>query len=100
MENPKYVQDYYRLFVKYAAYQNHWEDVKKYAEKAGSNDDSTNYYVALAQFETGDYSESAKILSGKNNELFALTLANQQKLKESALVYGKSDGKDLLHRNV
>ena len=23
MENPKYVQDYYRLFVKYAAYQNH-----------------------------------------------------------------------------
>ena len=94
MENPKYVQDYYRLFVKYAAYQNHWEDVKKYAEKAGSNDDSTNYYVALAQFETGDYSESAKILSGKNNELFALTLANQQKLKESALVYGKSDGKD------
>ncbi|MCR5494468.1 MAG: tetratricopeptide repeat protein [Treponema sp.] len=97
-DNPKIEEsslkyDFYRLLVKYAAAQSNWEDVKKYASIIPNPDDSTNYYLALAQYESGDYTSSAKLLSGKNDQLYALTLARQQKLKEAAGVYGSADKK-------
>ena len=94
IEETHFYTDFIRLLVKYSAHQKNWEDVKKYAALLENPDDSTNYYVALAQYESGDYSTSAKLLSGKNDELYALTLARQQKLKEAAGVYGNADKKD------
>ncbi|MBQ5999163.1 MAG: tetratricopeptide repeat protein [Treponema sp.] len=95
-ENADYSDSYYKLRVKYAVFQKNWNDVKKFAELIEYSDDFTNYYVALAQYETGDYAASAKLLSGRDDELYALSLARQQKLKEAAGVYGSSDKKSAI----
>lgn len=91
MENPRYTEDYNNLLSKYAAYQNNWDNVKKYAGSKKSNNDRTNFYLALANYKTGNYSESSKLLEDSDHELYALSLARQQKLKESASVYNVSD---------
>ncbi len=87
MENPKYVRDYNSLFAKYAAYQENWEDVKKYAPLGNQENERTNFYLALANYKTGNYSASEKLLEPSKNELYALSLARGQKLKDSASVY-------------
>ncbi len=87
MENPKYVRDYNSLFAKYAAYQENWEDVKKYAPLGNPENERTNFYLALANYKTGNYSASEKLLEPSKNELYALSLARGQKLKDSASVY-------------
>lgn len=91
MENPKYRDEYNSLLVKYAAYQNNWENVKKYASLNKTNSEKTNFYLALANYRTGNYSEAAKLLDSSDYELYALSLARQQKLKEAASVYNVSD---------
>ena len=91
MDSPRYVQDYNRLLVKYAAFQEHWDDVKRYGALVSDPDESSTYYIALAQYRTGDYAGSAKLMDSSKSELYALTLARQQKLKEAARVYGSSD---------
>lgn len=96
IEESEYRDDFLRLLVKYAAFQKNWNDVKKIATEIAEPDESTNYYMALAQYESGDYSSSAKLLSGKSDELYALTLARQQKLKEAAGVYGSADKKSAI----
>lgn len=87
MENPKYVRDYNSLFAKYAAYQENWDDVKKYAPLGNPENERTNFYLALANYKTGNYSVSEKLLEPSKNELYALSLARGQKLKDSASVY-------------
>ncbi len=87
MENPKYVRDYNSLFAKYAAYQENWEDVKKYAPLGNQENERTNFYLALANYKTGNYSTAEKLLEPSENELYALSLARGQKLKDSASVY-------------
>ncbi len=87
MENPKYVRDYNSLFAKYAAYQENWEDVKKYAPLGNPENERTNFYLALANYKTGNYSATEKLLESSKNELYALSLARGQKLKDSASVY-------------
>lgn len=87
MENPKYVRDYNSLFAKYAAYQENWEDVKKYAPLGNPENERTNFYLALANYKTGNYSTAEKLLEPSENELYALSLARGQKLKDSASVY-------------
>lgn len=91
MENPKYAADYNSLLAKYAAYQERWADVKKYAGVANASNERTNFYLALASYKTGDYSASSRLLENTDLELYALSLARQQKLKESAFVYQASD---------
>lgn len=91
MKNPSYVDDYNGLLAKYAAYQNRWDEVKKYAEAGKNPNERTNFYLALANYKTGDYSQSSKLLEKTDLELYALSLARQQKLKESASVYNMSD---------
>lgn len=87
MENPKYERDYNSLFAKYAAYQENWEDVKKYAPLGNPENERTNFYLALANYKTGNYLASEKLLESSKNELYALSLARGQKLKDSAFVY-------------
>lgn len=91
MENPKYVNDYNTLLAKYSAYQNKWEDVKKYACSADSENERANFYLALANYKTGNYEKTSQILQNSDLELYALSLARQKKLKESAAVYQISE---------
>lgn len=95
-DSGEYSDSYYRLRIKYAVFQNKWNEVKNLSEKLEYTDDFTKYYVALAQYETGDYAASARLLNGKDDELYALSLARQQKLKEAAGVYGSSDKKSAI----
>lgn len=87
MKNPEYQKDYYSLLAKYAAYQENWEDVKKYAPLGNPENERTKFYLALASYRTGNYSAAEKLLESSKNELYALSLARGQKLKDSASVY-------------
>ena len=91
MENPKYKTEYNELLVKYAAFQENWENVKKYSSRIINPSDKTNFYLALANYKTGNYPETARLLTGSDHELYALSLARQNNLKESARVYDISD---------
>lgn len=87
MENPKYLRDYNSLLAKYSAYSENWSDVKKYAPLGNPENERTKFYLALADFKTGDYSSAEKLMEPLKSGLYALSLAHGQKLKEAASVY-------------
>ena len=61
--------------------------MKKYAPLGNPENERTKFYLALASYRTGNYSAAEKILESSKNELYALSLARGQKLKDSASVY-------------
>lgn len=96
MDSPKYVSDYYKLFAKYAAYQEHWDDVKKYCAMVNPSDEISDYYMALANYNTGDYVKTNSLLESGTSQLYALSLARLQKMKESANVFNTAEQKGQL----
>lgn len=87
MENPKYLRDYNSLLAKYSAYSGNWNDVKKYAPLGNPENERTKFYLALANYKTGDYSAAENLMESAKPGLYALSLARGQKLKEAASVY-------------
>ena len=75
------------LLCRYAAIQEHWEDVKKYAAAVVPLDFDTREYLALAEYSTGNYAEASSLLKGAYTNLHALSFARQQDFKNAALIY-------------
>ena len=90
-ENPKYVSDYYKLLAKYAAYQEHWDDVKRYGSLVQPQDEISDFYMAIANYRTGDYTKTNQLLEAGNSQLYALSLARLQRMKESAAIFDKAE---------
>ncbi len=77
----------YILLSRYAAMQKKWEDVKTYGAKVNPLDEDTRFFLALANYCTGDYRTSLSLLKNHNIELQALCYARSGDLKNSAFVY-------------
>ena len=90
-EHPVYVSDYYRLLAKYAAYQENWEDVKRYGSQVQPADEISDYYMAIAHYKTNDYTKVNSLLESGDSQLYALSLARLQRMKEAAYIFDKSE---------
>lgn len=84
-------EEFNALFAKYEAYQGNWENVKKYKDLLSVNDSRSQFYLALANYKMGNYKETSQLLKDSDLELYALSLARENKLKEAAAVYKKID---------
>ena len=87
-ENEKiWDRESYILLTRYAAMQSHWEDVKKYASSIIPLDEDSRYFLALADYSTGDYKAAANLLKSKPLELHALAYAKAGDFKNAAFIY-------------
>ncbi len=87
-ENEKiWDRESYILLTRYAALQSHWEDVKKYAANVVPLDEDSRYFLALADYSTGDYKGANALLKSKPLELHALSYAKMGDFKNAAFVY-------------
>lgn len=87
-ENTHYWErESYILLARYAALQEDWEAVKKYAANVNPLDIDTTYYLALAEYNTGNYEAANMLLRGQYTDLHGLSLARSGDLKNAAFIY-------------
>lgn len=90
---------YASLMLKYAALQGEWETVKAYEEKIKTPAAKTQYYTALAYYNTAGYAGAAGILgkminSGSGAEvpaLYARSLVKINKIQDALSVFAGMD---------
>lgn len=87
----RYFQEYSKLHIKYECIMKDWKTCVERKSSIRDFDYSTKYYLAMAYYNLGQYQEAASLLSGSESMLYALTLARQMKLKESADVFSAVD---------
>ena len=87
-ENSHYWErESYILLARYAALQEDWEAVKTYAANVNPLDIDTKQYLALAEYNTGNYAAANLLLRGQYTDLHGLSLARSGDLKNAALIY-------------
>lgn len=92
LENPRYQNEYLKLLAKFSACSYLWKESLEFASKVNPQDDASRYYKALADYNLGNYLDSVGILKNTataQTELYALSLAQMQNLKDSASVFSK-----------
>lgn len=91
LENPRYKNEYYKLLAKYSACASLWKESYDFASFVNPQDDVSRYYKALADYNLGNFLDSASALKNtttSQTELYALSLAKMQNLRDSAFVFG------------
>lgn len=77
------------LLVKYLAVMERWDELKKLALSIVPSEKSVSYYYGMACYKTADFSAAVKTFETDENEIKALSLAKQQRLREAAAVFEK-----------